>query len=447
MGIETSCKKGDFPYLLSNPRNHGKKWDSLPPLAYYAPIYMPEKRRREIEQWHRENRQQIFDFDLALREYCENDVKVLKLCVLKFRAVFLEITTDPEKALKGICPFYKSFTLASACNRVFRQLFLKPRSLALLHMEDEKLKMQNHSILAIKWLKYLNIAENLSPQIRHARNGGEVRVLGKPVDGYRESRDGEKTVYRFLGCFFHCHKTHVSLNRLHPLSKTNMGDIYNRTVARTQELRKAGYTVIEKWECDFNLELKKVPKIKDIVKKITVDEPLDPRHALCGGRTNAVKLYAKAKTGRCLRFLDIKSLYPFVNKTGKYMLHHPVIITENFCPLDRVHEHYKGLIKCVVLPPRDLYLPVLPAHIGGKLLFPLCWACADTKYCGRCEHTISERALHGTYCHIELVKAVSMGYKVLEVSAVWHYDEWVTGLFSGYISKFFQIKEEVSWFS
>ena len=43
-----------------------------------------------------------------------------------------------------------------------------------------------------------------------------------------------------------------------------------------------------------------------------------------------------------------------------------------------VNEYY-GLIKCKVLPPRDLYHPVLPVKIDGKLMFPLCYTCAQNR--------------------------------------------------------------------
>ena len=40
-------------------------------------------------------------------------------------------------------------------------------------------------------------------------------------------------------------------------------------------------------------------------------------------------------------------------------------------------ETYFGLIKCLVLPPRDLLIPVLPFRANGKLLFPLCRKCVE----------------------------------------------------------------------
>ena len=54
---------------------------------------------------------------------------------------------------------------------------------------------------------------------------------------------------------------------------------------------------------------------------------------------------------------------------------HPRIITENF---DDVSTYF-GLVKCTVLPPQGLFHPGLPYCTQGKLMFPLCKACADTR--------------------------------------------------------------------
>ena len=84
------------------------------------------------------------------------------------------------------------------------------------------------------------------------------------------------------------------------------------------------------------------------------------------------------------------------------------IITENFDDIST----YFGLIKCTVLPPRGLFHPVLPYRTKDKLMFPLCKTCADTLNQNPCTHTDQERAILGTWCHVELMKAIEKGYKV-----------------------------------
>ena len=66
-----------------------------------------------------------------------------------------------------------------------------------------------------------------------------------------------------------------------------------KTVARREKIQKdmPDYTIVEKWECDFDRECASDPKLKDYIKRNPIQEPLKPRDALYGGRTNAFKLY------------------------------------------------------------------------------------------------------------------------------------------------------------
>lgn len=90
---------------------------------------------------------------------------------------------------------------------------------------------------------------------------------------------------------------------------------------------------------------------------------------------------------------------------------HPRIITENF---DEI-ENYFGVILCRVVPPRGLYLPVLPYRCQNKLMFPLCRTCAETTQQSTCKHKDDERALVGTWVSEELKLAKSKGYRFTHV--------------------------------
>jgi len=141
--------------------------------------------------------------------------------------------------------------------------------------------------------------------------------------------------------------------------------------------------------------------------------------AFYGGRTNAVKLYHKARKDisgnplQKIRYVDVCSLYPYVNKYGTYPIGHPRVITENFKRISKSRKPYEGLVFCNVLPPRRLLHPVLPFRSCGKLTFPLCGKCADKRQTRKCVHDTDDRALIGTWVTPELYKAVSKGYKVV----------------------------------
>ena len=140
------------------------------------------------------------------------------------------------------------------------------------------------------------------------------------------------------------------------------------------------------------------------------------------------------------RYVDFTSLYPWCNKNTYNVVGHPQIITENFGDVST----YFGLIKCTVLPPRGLFHPVLPYRTRDKLMFPLCKTCADTLNQNPCTHTDEERAILGTWCHIELMKAIEKGYEVLEIHEVWHWEQTTNELFSDYVNTFLKLKQEAS---
>ena len=122
------------------------------------------------------------------------------------------------------------------------------------------------------------------------------------------------------------------------------------------------------------------------------------------------------------------------------MIGHPEIITENF---DDVSAYF-GLIKCTVLPPKGLLHPVLPYRTKDKLMFPLCKTCTDTLNQNPCTHTDQERAILGTWCHVELMKAIEKGYEILKIHEVWHFPVHTDELFKEYVNTFLKIKQEAS---
>ena len=77
-------------------------------------------------------------------------------------------------------------------------------------------------------------------------------------------------------------------------------------------------------------------------------------------------------------------------------------------------------------------------------MFPLCKTCADTLNQNPCIHTDEERAILGTWCHVELMKAIEKGYEVLEIHEVWHWEETTNELFSDYVNTFLKRKQEAS---
>ena len=128
------------------------------------------------------------------------------------------------------------------------------------------------------------------------------------------------------------------------------------------------YKIIQIWEHEWIELKKKDDEIKAFVENLTKTSPLEVRNCLYGGRTNAFKLFHNCSNDEFINYIDVTSLYPYVQKYEKYIIGHPIIITENF---DYSINAYFGAIKCKILAPKKLHFPVLPFRYKGKMIIYL----------------------------------------------------------------------------
>ena len=149
------------------------------------------------------------------------------------------------------------------------------------------------------------------------------------------------------------------------------------------------------WECEFQQQLATNPEMKDFVRNLNLDTPLEPRHGFFGGRTNAVSLYKEVADERKIHYVDFTTLYPWTNKYCEVPLGHPEILTSEALVNHSIDDFF-GMIKCEILPPFCLFRPLLPYRANGKLMFPLCRTCTENLQQTPCEHSDSERTLSGT---------------------------------------------------
>ncbi|RZC33033.1 hypothetical protein BDFB_014705 [Asbolus verrucosus] len=106
-----------------------------------------------------------------------------------------------------------------------------------------------------------------------------------------------------------------------------------------------------------------------------------------------------------MKYIDICSLYPTVQ------CYDDGHATKMF-KLSTYNSEWYGLIKCAILPPRNLYHPVLPIrnkykYKSGveKLPFPLCGLCAKLNK-NICDHTESQRIMREIWCTNEVQKVI-----------------------------------------
>ena len=445
----TELKKGFFPHEFNLP-HHQNYMGSIPGIEFFDPDGMSEKKKKELVNWHAEQvrRGVPYDFAREMEEYCKSDVALLQ--------AGCEAFTKEFQSHAGYNPFVQCVTIASACNLYWRKHCLKEKKIAVEPLRGWRGSNVNHSIQAIKWLYYKEhcIAKQGScpDRIKHIRNGGEQKVTTATnsyyVDGYDPHSN---TVYEFYGCFWHgCPRCHPA-NR-HTKHSVNadrtIEELWRATQAKEAALRLASYTVQAIWECDWQNLCEHDPSVKQFVTDFSLVEPLQPRHSFFGGRTGAVALHAVASEGEEIRYVDVTSLYPWVNKNACYPIGHPTIITQ---PRDQSISSYFGIAHVDILAPAQLFHPVLPVRSGNKLTFPLCGKCVKEEQSKAmlertdvCDHTPEERMLRGTWCTPEIKKAVEKGYSVVRIHEVWHFPQQQEGLFREYVDTWLKLKQEAA---
>ncbi|KAG8235912.1 hypothetical protein J437_LFUL016233 [Ladona fulva] len=238
-------------------------------------------------------------------------------------------------------PFREAFTIASACMSVFQMLFLKPDAAAIIPAGGYCLA-DRQSRKALSWLQWEEKQRYIC--IQHAAYGREARVMGKKADGLWEN-----TVFKFHGCLFlgciACFPDRTQ--RIIDGPKETMATRFEAMVRKTSDLRNAGFEVVEKWDCDFDLEIHVNENLLEFLSNnpLPTEPPINSRDAFYGGRTNCIRLHHKGDvaSGETIRYLDVCSLYPFVNKYRKYPVGHPKIFVGEDCPkLDEV----EGIVRC-----------------------------------------------------------------------------------------------------
>lgn len=430
MGFEND-KKGYFPHWFNTQQNQnyiGK----YPSPEEYGDRTMMKKERETFLQWHKSKSESKseFDFKKEMAEYCKNDVIILRKACLRFRDEVLSTTkVDPLQCV----------TLASLCMKIYRTRFLPEDTIAIPPLDNYIQSQKTFSTPSIQWLEYLSHKEKRS--IKHALNDGEKRVGKYSLDGFSEDDDGT-TAYEYAGCYFHGCPDCYDYNALCKQTKMTFGVMHQRFQDKISSLQKDhNLNVKVMWDHDWN-DLKKTdPEVQTFLKTFEMPEPMEPRDAFFGGRTNALHLHYKVQPGETIQYYDFTSLYPFVNKAKAYPIGHPNIIAREFEPLDK----YFGFVKAKVYPPKGLYLPVLPYRAAGKLMFPLCRICSESENQEtECTHSDEERALTGVWCTVEMAKAIEKGYKVAKLIEVWHFPKKSESLFTEYVKTFLKDKQEAS---
>ena len=432
LGLDAELVKGLFPFHFNKEENYNYIGE-IPHKSMFGYDFMSKNKQKKFDEWHESflESKLLWNFKDELIKYCKNDVEILLKCVMKFRNEFIKIT--------GIDPITRCFTLASVGLEVFRTKFLQNNQLAKSPNNNYSDSFSKNSIKGNSWLDYLKKYYNIEFK-------REYKLFQYYIDGFDAKN---RTAYEFLGCKWHGHDC----------LKESDKDKFNDWLRKKEYLENKGFKVNFIWECEYNI-LKRDEKFKYYLRErekyyafMNKDGWLDIRNSFFGGRTDNERYYYEAKPNEQIRIVDFCSQYPFVLKNCYFPIGIPISIKQNF---DFSLKSYFGFIKCKIIPPQNLRIPILPTKIiqmerigekenkiGEKLIFPLCKNCAAYKIK---ECKCKDRSLVGTWTTIEVQKAIDFGYELKEIYEVLHYDSKNRSkdLFKEYINMWLKIKQEAS---
>lgn len=433
-GIQDKSK-GRFPYTLLTMDNYNSdEPQPLPPLSAFEPDQLKEKDKKGLCAWYnaRQALNEPYIFKHELHTYCANDVEILLKVLMKFRQLFKSIT--------GIDPLTRQFTLASIAMESFRANHLGEYKVGVTPIASYN--SRGASITGDIWLDWIE-------KTRGITLAREYCVYGVY---YADAMHVEsKTVFEFLGCFWHgCRKCFADQDLTSPKQGVPYRTLNEAVSEKRRYYTKHGLHCEFLWECEFKQMRDEDPGLnqfflerKEHYKTIDKIGPIQLRDALKGGRTNNIKFLHEATEEESIRYLDVCSLYPSQLKRQKFPLGHPIRITGEF---DMTIQSYFGYVQCAVDPPPKLRFGVLPVTVNGKLTFPLCMVCAETQATTFCRHSVEDRRMTGTWTTIELNHALNRGYRIHKIYTVLHWPESTDNLFTGYIDTWLKHKIHASGF-
>ena len=417
--------KGSFPHLFNTEENQGYE-GPVPDFKYFGPNGMTADARDTLFAWWKKRRADPTPWNLQreLAAYCVDDVRVLALCMERFRESFIETA--------GLDPL-EYCTIASAVVNCYSARFMPQNTLAIIAPIAPRTRSREEDA----FVDDINAARAAAGQPLLKR-GVSLMVGGRLV--FPDAFDEEThTVYEYHGCFFHgCPKCHPNREEVNPQSEggKTMEQLYRATRARTLALRNAGYKVRETWSHEWLASAGGEEYLALIAENPHAYRRIDPRDAFFGGRVECFQSQfdATPDLSEFAVYQDVTSLYPTVQYYDPMPVGHGDEYRWRKTPEEFVEALRAGWfgVACVtVVPPPDLHIPVLPAKTqlegdqAEKLLFDL-------------------TPKTGTWTSMELALACEMGYRITAVNTVREFAQ-STACFKPFVEAFLKVKQEASY--
>jgi hypothetical protein len=374
-GLVGAGSKGYFPYRFLTKETLSYV-GPMPEEKYFDFDRMKVDERTEALKWYDENKDKTFDCYTYCQLYCLQDVYLLMQGCLKFRMTFMQMGYEDP---------FQCITIAGVCLDIYRQHFMHDNTIALYDSDFRQMKYGSYFEKRVGLTGEKDV--EIEGRLVHLRVNKELWIYAECVDNGCDS------------CY--------SRWTLHPYNHQHMHQLRYDLMKWKGTVEAQGYHVSIWWECE-------------IKEPVTEFEGLHLRDAFYGGRVETVEMLEKRGP---MYYDDVTSMYPYVlygiTLSGQRMAM-PIGEGELILyPEDWTK--YFGFIRCIVIAPSDLHLPVLPCRTANKLMFCL----------GKQE---------GTWTTEEVRLAVQMGYRVEQVKAVLHYKRKSSTLFRKYIQQFYRMK-------
>ena len=453
IGLDIELSKDYFPHELTTYHALQNGLPQLPAKEHFGYEKMKHQEKLDFDNWYSNQSTGHYDMKGIMIKYCVNDVKVLRLCCRKFIGNwYYRYNYNP----------FESYTLPST---VVNSMINSTPLSALIPLTPfhgySRSKYTSTTCAA-----FLDVYEDI---LGRQLNGNRPMLIEREVklspkfyaDGVVRLDDGRiSKVIDFLGCYFHlCDVCGYNTTRdnLFTVKTITLPDGSKRTEnikidkAYEQQIRtekekyclKNGLEYIQIWEHEINCldeqDLRKFKVKYDERYRALKTKPIKHREALIGGRTEAFRMFYECLPDEEIAYHDVNGLYPYVLMNGRFPIKDPIHFTREqiIRPYDKFIRYnfgsraaslnpdskvrFAALIKCTILPPRGLWLPVLPFRCKDKLFFPLCRTCTETES-SHCTHSPDEREFEVTVTSFELELALDHNYQIIEIHQVEAYE-------------------------
>ena len=345
----------------------------------------------------------MFYVQRLLIRYCMQDTRVLRLGF----DYYLKLMNSKF----GVHPLHGSITYSSLTFKIWNMKYMPEN----VYIHDTASVLSQVSMLQYEWLHLIKRQiDTKTYQLITGRDpSGEVNIWCGPrrlkIDGCLIERATQKlvTAYEFLGCYWHSHYI-----KGRPCKLNNSGDVqtYLNTMQRLQTIKKF-HKLHYKWECVYREECKRDSRIKaisDEFKEFNNFGFYQARRLMVGGRVEVFHRFEKVSKskGECIKFYDVTSLYPWVQKTNLFPIGRLYNLIDDEAPsVDEFIQMMKdnpnsGAALIAIQAPEQLLHPVLGCKIKGKLYFTLCPKCAEFDLFP-CTHDEDEHMIVGEFTYPE----------------------------------------------